>query len=146
MTDICAVVRAVFWLIALTTLIAVEVILVRVAVMPSWGAWMIAAGAGGLCGLLAAEGFARCEGVRELYEQAPVNGATGVRISYAELLIPYGMTAFLVACFLGVANGRRLVNGLAPLALPGWLVYLPVIGILCVLLAGLWFRRTRSTR
>jgi hypothetical protein len=146
MTDISSVIRFVFWAFALSTLIAMAAIISPMAGLPQWGMWTIAGVGGAIVGLLVCDWFARRQGIKELYDEAPVNGATGVRISFAELLVPYAITTFLLAVFLETVSMRREARQLPPLTLPGWLAYLPVAATMVTIVLLLWFRAKRTRR
>jgi hypothetical protein len=97
-------------------------------------------------GFIVSECFVRIPGIRERFDTAPVCGATGAQISYAELLVPYLMAAFFLVITYDVIATRRQQNGLEPIPLPNWLMYLPIGVVFLVTSVALWSWITYSRR
>jgi hypothetical protein len=136
--NVLALIRGSYWIAAYTALFGSRVELTTIDWLPEWGVWGLATLLGALYGLIIADSLARVHGIQEKYANAPVNGATGVRISAAEVTVPYLMSAVCMAIFLEAVNHRRTQHALPPLLTPHWVVYTPIgIGIL-VLSALAW--------
>jgi hypothetical protein len=130
----------VFWVSALSAALGSEIGLSQMNKFPPGTMWPLAGLIGFLFGLIMVETFLRLRGIRERYEKAPINGATGARIALSDLLMPYLICFVLSWIFVfDITQGRRR-HGLKPLVLPHELIYFPLSLMILMALALLWSR------
>jgi hypothetical protein len=112
--------------------------------LPGWvillGAWL----GGGVFGFFMADAFVRLPRVKPLFEAAPINGATGVRLSIPDVFVPYTFIAFFGAILLPVFAAARHRAGLPSFPKPYGLIWVPVALALLMAAASLWAHLTRD--
>ena len=141
---ILPIVQGVYVLYAGSAFVALLLVLPHLRWLPGWGvlagAWL----GGAVFGFFMADAFVSLPPVKPLFEAAPVNGATGVRVSNMDVLVPYAVVAVLGGMLRPVLDVARHRNGLPPIHILNGLVWVPVILAMLMAAALLWAHRTRD--
>ncbi len=129
-----------FWFTSIAAFISARTLMSHLSWLPSWAASILALLVGAVFGIAMVECFVRLHGIKQLFEQEPINGATGAQITFLDLFMPYIQIGLLIVFLAPVFIKARKRNGLDIPTVPDWAIYLPAIIMLVMVLAFVWSR------